>query len=252
MNSRRSRAFFTHFLLTTIPLALILGIGYLGWYIWPAWYVLNADSVATPWVASMLLLGPLATLLVASPTKPIHLLRMNLIVIALLQFGSLSLGAWILWQGRPLFYILTIDRIELITAADFDVAARNELQKKKFSDPYNSLSRVAWVWAPLPENVGEKESIILSAIIDGKDITQMPGYFRPWSAALDDLRRQLHPLSDLTDVLKINEQQIKQLALSLGQNETELGWLRLDGSMRGGVMIFQRISGEPLHFVALR
>ncbi|MEW5838430.1 MAG: hypothetical protein AB1717_06325 [Pseudomonadota bacterium] len=252
MHRSRFGLFTIHLLLTLLLLILLLGIGYIVWYAWPAWYLLEAERVTLLLVFSVLMLGPFASLLVNTPGKAAHLLRMNLVVIGLLQFTALAAGAWTLWQGRPLFYVLTIDRIELMTAADFDSAARSELQDKKFNNPYSPLSQVDWVWAPLPENTAEKEAIILSAILDDKDITQMPGYFRPWSVALDDLRRQLHPLSDLTGALKIDVRQVQQLALSLGQNETELGWLRLDGSRRGGAMIFHRLSGKPLRFVAQR
>ncbi len=250
MPSFRLRIFFTHLLLTMALLGVILGLGYLGWYAWPAWYLLEAERVVMPWVASVLLLGPFASLLVASPAKPAHLLRMNLVVITLLQLGALGGGAWTLWQARPLFYVLTIDRIELVTAADFASTERGELQGMTFEYPYARSPQVAWVWAPLPESIEEKESIIFSAIVEGKDITQMPGYFRPWNAGLDDLRRQLHPMSELALVLKSGENQIQSLAITLGYDEAELGWLRLDGSQRGGVMIFHRLSGEPLRFVA--
>lgn len=244
----RFKAFGLHLFASVLVLTLTFVVLYYGWYAWPAWYLLKADPIAALLVLSVLL-GPLVTLLVSSPSKPRHLLRMNLGVIIALQLSALSMGTWVLWQGRPMFFILTIDRIEMITASEFEADAKDLLPQKSIGYTASRFSQVAWIWAPLPENPEEKEAIVSSAIVLGKDITVMPQYFRSWDAGLDDLRRQIHPFTELKALLKLDPTAYSQLEQSFSQESAKLGWLRLDGSKRGGVMVFERDSGQPLRFI---
>ncbi len=200
-----------------------------------------------------LCLGPLATFLVSSPQKPPHLLRMNIAVIITIQIAALAYGTWVLWQGRPLFYVLTIDRIELVTASDFKEAGSTP----DYSSDRSCTSfpnQVQWVWAPLPENPEERDKIILSATLDGKDITVMPQYFHDWGSAIKQLNQQLHPLSKITPQLRANNPKTKNLGKINYDKFTpmkEYGWLKIEAIQRSGIMIFNRKTGCSLQFISI-
>lgn len=247
--SFRLKTFSLH-LLASIPLlALSFGALYFGWYAWPGWYLTGAATVVGLIVLVDLVLGPLITLLIASPSKPRAELRRDISIIVLVQVIALSYGMMTLWQGRPLYYALTMDRIELITAADLDRESLEQAVQKGAKIIPTWTSRPEWIWVPLPNDPKLSEEIILSAINTGKDIISMPEHFKPWAAGADAFRRMLHPLPTLKAPRGLDEAAYKEILERLGQPESDLGWLMLQGPRRNGSMIFDRMSGRPLLFV---
>ncbi|MDD2893202.1 MAG: hypothetical protein PHF20_04670 [Halothiobacillaceae bacterium] len=249
--SFRLRMFFFHLSATSVVLTLVLGSLYLGWYSWPGWYLTGADGIVGLLVLIDLLVGSFATLLVSNPTKARHLLRLDWSVIVLVQVAALMFGSWTLWQGRPLFYVFSLDRIELATAAQFDEENMTRAREKsaKIMPSWSSVPQ--WVWAPLPENEEEATAIIYSAITEGKDVTSMPEYFRPWADGLPKLRERLQPMSGLREKLKLDDTAYTNLLHELGENEAALGWLLIQGGKREGVMIFTRANGGYLRFLSM-
>ena len=248
----RLRVFLTHLLASSFALALVLGGLYLGWYSWPGWYLAEADKIAGLVVLIAFVVGPLATLLVSNPNKAHHLLRLDWGVIVLVQIAALAFGSWTLWQGRPMFYAFSLDRIELIIAAQFDEESLTRARGKSANIMPSWSSLPQWVWAPLPENEEEATAIIYSAITEGKDVTSMPEHFRPWVDGLPNLRNQLQPMPSLREKLKLDDAAYTNLLHELAQNEADVGWLLTQGSKREGVTIFVRASGDYLRFLPMR
>jgi len=247
----RYKAFGIHFLASALIMTVVLTVLYIGWYAWPAWYLLGAAPIVAIFVAIGILAGPALTLFVTSNTKPRAVLRKDIAIIIALQVAALGFGTFTLWQGRPLFYTLTLDRIELVTAAEFDHLDLERAKQKgaQIMPSWSSLPQ--WIWAPLPSDQAERESIVESALTQGKDIISMPEYFRAWDTGLGDLNRQMHPLSELATLLKLDPAGYEKLEQSFKQTPDALGWLRMYGNKRGGVMIFERPSGKPIRFIAL-
>jgi len=245
----RLATFSVHLLASIVVLALSFGLLYFGWYAWPAWYLLGAGSMVGLIVLVDALLGPLLTLMIASPAKPRAELRRDIGLIVLVQVAALVYGLFTLWQARPLFYALTLDRIELITAAEFDRQGLEQAAQKGAKIMPTWTSRPQWIWAPLPDNPEQAQAIVMSAISGGGDVTSMPELFRPWSEGAAVLRTLLHPLPSLTAMGGLEEAAYKALLGRLGRSEADFGWLLLQGGRRSGSMIFERASGQPVMFV---
>jgi hypothetical protein len=243
--------FLKHLLFTGFALILVLGGLYLGWYAWPVWHLEGAEKVVGLVVLIALVIGPLATLMVSSPKKAQHLLRLDWTVIAVVQIAALAYGSWTLWQGRPLFYAFSVNQMELVSAAQFDNESMTRAQEKsaKIMPSWSSLPQ--WVWAPLPENEQEATDIIYSAITSGKDVTSMPEHFRPWAEGLPALRTQLQPMPELREKLNLNAGAYTALINSLGKDEAKVGWILIQGGKREGVMMFERETGEYLRFLPM-
>lgn len=247
--SFRFKAFGLHLLASILVLALMFGLLYFGWYAWPGWYLAGAATVVGLIVLVDVWLGPLVTLLIANPTKPHTELRRDITLIVLMQVAALVLGVATLWQGRPLFYALTLDRVELITAADIDNQGLEQAAQKgaKIMPTWASLPQ--WIWAPLPDNPKESEVIVMSAINSGRDIITMPEYFRPWVEGIGALQKMLHPMPALKAPRGLDEAEYKKLLARLGGMESDFGWLLMQGPRYDGSMVFERASGRPVLFV---
>ena len=196
----RLKAFSLHLLSSAIVLTVVLGGLYLGWYRWPGWYLCNALKVAPILLLVDLTLGPLLTMLIANPLKNRRELARDIGVIVAVQLVALVYGTVTLWQGRPLYYAFSEDRLQIVQASDIkpDEQARAQKENPALAPHWYSLPR--WVWAPLPEGASERQSIVMSAISGGADVIEMPRYFQPWEAGLSRLRSQLQTVDRQHDV----------------------------------------------------
>ncbi|MGH8252438.1 MAG: hypothetical protein ACRES2_00235 [Steroidobacteraceae bacterium] len=196
----RFKAFGLHLAGSAIVLTLVLGGLYLGWYRWPGWYLCNALNVVAILLLVDLTLGPLLTLLIANPSKPRRELARDIGIIVCVQIAALVYGAVTLWNGRPLYYTFSEDRLQLVQAADLKPpeVARAQQENPALAPHWYSLPR--WVYAPLPEGAAERKSIIASALSGGTDVIEMPRYFRPWQDGLPMLRTQLQAVDGLRDI----------------------------------------------------
>jgi hypothetical protein len=196
----RLKAFSLHLLASAVVLTLVLGGLYLGWYRWPGWYLCNALKVAPILLLVDLTLGPLLTLLIANPLKNRRELARDIGVIVAVQLVALVYGAATLWQGRPLYYAFSEDRLQIVQASDIKPAEQLRAQQENPALAPHWYSRPRWVWAPLPEAANERQAIMMSAISGGADVIEMPRYFRPWDAGLVRLRAQLQSIDKQHDV----------------------------------------------------
>jgi hypothetical protein len=186
-----------HLLASCVVLAVILGGLYLGWYRWPGWYLADAVQVTAVLAGVDLVVGPLLTFIIASSVKPRRVLMRDIALIATVQLIALAYGTVSLWHGRPLYYALSEDVLQLVQAYDFEdaeLAIARKLNVPLLPHWYN-LPR--WIWAPLPQDSEESGKIIASAVTGGSDVIAMPRYYKPWDAGLPALRTQLKRIDDI-------------------------------------------------------
>ncbi len=193
----RLRAFAIHLGASATALALVLGALYAGWYRWPGWYLTGVLHVVGIMVGVDAVLGPLLTLLVASPRKPRRELARDIGVIVAVQLAAFGYGAVTLWQGRPLYYTFSERILETVQASALpaDEVERAVRENPEFAPHW--YSRPRWVWVPLPADPALRDQLMKSAIEDRKDVIDMPRYFRPWADGLPGLRAVLQPVGEL-------------------------------------------------------
>ena len=193
----RLKAFGLHLLSSFIVLTLILGSLYLGWYRWPGWYLADCVKVTGALTGVDLVIGPLLTFVIASPKKPRGELIRDIGVIAAVQLCALSYGTYSLWNGRPLYYSLSEDVLQVVQAYDFEEPdlARARQDHLPLAPHWYSLPR--WIWAPLPENQEESEKIVAGTVSGGSDVIAMPRYYRTWESGKPTLRAQLKPVDTI-------------------------------------------------------
>ena len=212
----RLKAFGLHLAASATVLSLVLVALYAGWYRWPGWYVTGVVHIVAIMVGVDAALGPSLTLVIANPLKPRRELARDIGIIVTVQIVALLYGTFTLWEGRPLYYTFSQDRLEFVQASVLrpDEVERGLRENPALAPHWYSLPR--WVWAPLPEDPDERSRIINSAITAGQDVIDMPRYFRPWEQGLPALRQHLRTV-DLTTVFAPSEQRsLKQRMVELG------------------------------------
>jgi hypothetical protein len=237
----RFTAFGLHLAGSACALTMILGGFYLGWYRWPGWYLSGVLHVLLIVVVVDLALGPTLTLIIANPHKPRRELARDIAIIVTLQIAALIYGAVTLWQGRPLYYTFSTDVLEMVQASDIEAA---ELALARRDNPvlaphWYSLPR--WVWAPLPDNPQEAASIVNSAVLGGgKDVIDMPRYFKPWEEGLPKLRAQLSAVGDLKYLSKAGKRALaaRMAAARLAPDQRNTLVLQGGGGVRRVLVVF--------------
>ena len=205
-----------HLAVSVVALLLILVPLYVGWYRWPGWYLTGVMHVVVVMVGVDAALGPSLTLLIASPRKPRPELVRDIGVIVSVQLVALLYGAITLWQGRPLYYTFSVDRLEIVQAS---ALAPNEVDRARTDNPSLAPywhSRPRWVWAPLPDDEDERNRIVTSAVVTGEDVIDMPRYFRPWAEGLPALRQTLRQIDDVPIFSAAERTRLKMQLTQLG------------------------------------
>lgn len=234
----RLKACGLHLAGSATALALVLGTLWAGWYLWPGWYLSSALHVVGIVVLVDLVLGPTLTLIVANPGKPRTELTRDISIIVAVQLIALVYGAATLWQGRPLYYTFSVDRLELVEASDLK---DQDIQVARRENPALAprwYSRPRWIWAPLPEDPEKAKEIAMGTVTGGADVIQMPRYFRPWEQGLPQLRTRLRKTDDLSDFSREERNALKSRITRLGLPPDQANAMVLWGGSRRVLAVF--------------
>jgi hypothetical protein len=235
----RLKAFGLHLTGSACALTLILGGLYLGWYRWPGWYLTGVLHVLVIVGIVDLALGPTLTLIVANPRKPRRELARDIGIIVTVQIAALVYGAATLWHGRPIYYTFSADRLEMVQASDVEGSEIALARRQNPALAPHWYCRPRWVWAPLPDNPEEAAKIVNSAVFgSGRDVIDMPRYFKPWDQGLPKLRDQLARLDDIKYLSKAQKQSLRTRMSKQGLAADERNALILWGGSRRVLAMF--------------
>ena len=212
----RLKAFGLHLAGSAVILSLVLGGLYLGWYHWPGWYLTGVSSVVPVLAGVDLALGPLLTLVIASPAKPRRELARDVGIIAAIQIIALAYGSVQLWNGRPLYYAYSETVLQVVQAYDIDPAEAALARERNLPLAPHWYSLPRWIWAPLPQEPAERERIMGSAMSGGTDVIGMPRYYRPWEQGLPALRAQLKPVDQVGYFVGRQKKQLEERMQAAG------------------------------------
>lgn len=189
----RWKAFGIHLAISVLVGAVLLAILYFVWFPPPLFGAIGADRLGLTIIAVDVVVGPLLTLVVYKQAK--KWLKFDLSVIALLQVGFLVYGLAFMVPFRPVFLVAAVDRFELVLAQE--ISAEDLAQAS--SAEYGSLSWTGprLVAAVLPEDPQEHEALLFGVMAGGKDVHQLPKYYRPYADHAADLVRHSKPLGVL-------------------------------------------------------
>lgn len=136
--------------------------------------------------------GPLLTLLVFDTRKTS--LKFDLSVIVILQLCAFCYGAYVTVQARPAYLVYSVDRFELVTAAELAYfESPDEAPPEYRSAPWAGPKLVA---AVLPSDPVERQRLLFISVT-GTDLQHFPKYYRPYDAERGRVLKQGQPLASL-------------------------------------------------------
>lgn len=197
--------------------ALVFGL----WYPFPYRELSGGRELFLLVVIVDVVCGPLLTMVIFNPAKPRAELWRDLGLVALIQLGALGYGLHTVWQARPLFLVLEVDRFKVIAGAVLDDAAVAALP---------AGLRPHWWAGPLtvairePKDAQERQMVLFESVQGGRDYAERPEFYLPYegAAALKSLQRA-KPLAVFLQKRPEQQDAARKLALERGADMAQ--WL---------------------------
>ena len=140
-------------------------------------------------------LGPLLTFVIANPVKARHILKVEVVIICVLQISALIYGMHTVYIARPVVTVFEVDR--------FRVLAPDQIDTSEFNDPgiqYKSLSITGprLLGARRPQSRVESNDALFKAV-EGFDIGQRPRFWQPYQKSSVDALAKSRSVQVLLD-----------------------------------------------------
>ena len=226
----------------SVVVALVVGTLLLGvWYRPPYFHAAGADELVLLLVGVDLAIGPLLTLIVFRAGK--RGLRFDLATIGVLQTVALIYGLSVILESRPIFLVGAVDRFVLVSAneiSDEDLAAGSEeaFRQRSWTGP-------RLVAAVLPADPKER-SDLMSLAFSGRDIQNLPKYYRSYASEGPNLLAKAKPLAALR-----NKSDVDVWLEKTGRQESSVVWLPLQARKNDLVMLLDARDSQPLQALAI-
>lgn len=201
--------------------ATIVGVMLFVWYPRPYFQAMGGAALILLMVGVDIVLGPIIVLIIFNPAK--RYLRLDLALIAILQFAALAYGLYVMFQARPVYNVFAVDRFEVIAANQISAEALADATLPEFSAlPYSGPRIIA---AVPPTDPDEQMGIAMSAMAGGPDLSRLPRYYVPYAQMATKAAAHARPLATLAQRQPDQAGVIKEFVAASGRGEDELGFL---------------------------
>ncbi len=215
----KSRAALFHLWPSILLLATIAGLVLFVFYPYPFLQLQKSGKFALLLILTAGFIGPALTWLVYKKAK--RGLVLDLIVIVFVQLAAIGWGTLSLYQNRPYFMVYTVDRFEVMSTRDIDMAS---ITDPKFLD--KPLAGPILLYANMPKSEASFQKLLQEVMFEGKPDLQ----FRPefWSLYADRQKLALQssrPLAELREARPGSAKTIDKLVQNNGRDINHLAFL---------------------------
>jgi hypothetical protein len=232
----RGRAFSIHLGLSVFVAVVAAAVVLLAWYPPPYFTALRAWDVARTQLLVFFAAGPLLTLILFKPGK--RGLKLDVVVVALLQLTALVHGLAVLQRDRPQFMVFAVDRFFVLTARDLPPE-----QLAAARAAHGTTKGPALVVATMPSDERERQRLLDETVFQGKpDIERRPELWRPFADERGQVIARQRPLP----VLRAAH---PQAAVTIDSDESLRGFLPLVVGDRHITVIVDTQTAVPVDVV---
>lgn len=238
----RWKASFVHLLISFFVVGSVAAYIIYFWYPPALMHMAKADRLLMLIGGIDLIVGPLLTLIIYKAGK--KYLKLDLAIIALLQFCFLAYGLYTTWNSRPVFIVAVPDRFELVFANEVSQKKLSEAKLEKFKTL--SFTKPILVGAQMPSNYKEAEAIMFAAVSGQGDIQTMPKHFVEYSQVSKALLTRGKPLEAGKNLSESDAKALRAAAQFYGHSPQNLRYLPLASSRGFAVMLIKADTAELL------
>jgi hypothetical protein len=188
----RLRVGLIHLAISSLIALLIVTLVFGVWYPSPLHVAVGVTKIFLLVLVVDISVGPLLSFVVSKPGK--KSLRFDLTVIGICQVIALSYGLWVVAEGRPVWLVFNVDRVDLVQAYELDTpytqAASEKYQKLSWTGPQ-------WVATRIPEDVEARNTLTFDALLAGVDLPQRPDLYVPFEEERGVIQTKARELEQL-------------------------------------------------------
>lgn len=219
----RLKAGSIHLLASAVIAALAAALVFGVWYPSPLQAITGGVTLFAMLVGIDVVLGPMLTLVIASPSKPRTEFRRDLAIIVAVQLAAFAYGLYTMALARPVLLVFEVDRFRVVTAADVDPAA--------LSGAPSELRRLSWTGPQLIATVKPTDPAeqmrSLELALGGIDLAMQPKQWREYAPHADEVWRIARPVSVLLARYPLQAAEVRALAQATDQPAESLRFLPL-------------------------
>jgi len=222
---KRGSAIALHLLASVAVASLVALLVFFVWYPYPYQKISGGRDLFILLMSVDIVVGPLLTAVLFNPSKPRSELWRDLGLVVLIQLGALGYGLHTVWQARPLFLVMEIDRFKVISSPDLqDNSAQTQLAALPQKLRPSFLSGPVTVAIREPKDSQERNTVMMESVIGGRDYAERPEFYLSYegAAALKSLQRA-KPLSIFLS--KYPTQRPAAQTLTVRKDEDVTQWL---------------------------
>lgn len=220
---------------------------FLVWYPAPLAGAQGVSRLLLILIAVDVTIGPLVTTLIYDRRK--RSLKFDLAVVVVLQLGFLLYGVHAIFAGRPAVIVFNVDRFDVVQAQDVD---RESLGRAVLAGkPDLPLLAPRVVFAELPDDRAQRDTLLFSAALGGPDLPQMAEWYEPYANGREAVLARVRPLSELQQSNRMDDAAWRGFIDSLGRPEQALGYLPLKAKVRDGAVVVDARTAEIVRIVLL-
>jgi len=237
----RFKIFFAH-LVGSLVVGLVASVlVFWVWYPSPLHLALGVTSIFLFILVVDVTLGPFLTLVICKPGK--RTLKMDLMLIVLIQLSALFYGLWTVSQGRPAWLVFNVDRFDVVQVVDIDARRESEALPEYRAPGWFGPK---WIAALGPEDIERRNEILFEAVQGGSDIAQRPELYRSLAASNKQIRARAQSLDSLS---QYNDPVVVADILAAWPQAT--GWLPLMARSQSMVVLLSDNNARVLAIVPL-
>ena len=186
------------------------------------------------------IVGPVLSAVVFKPGK--KGLKLDLVVLAVLEVTAVAIGAWQLYVRQPFYAVLAVDRFEAVSRAEIDAS--------QITDPA-LLSRPGHtprlVYAELPKDPAVVDRLIDETLFEGKrDIDRRPEFWQRYAAGIPRLKQAAMPLGSMLSEKSERGKRARRWLARQGGRAGDYIFVPLRGPNGDAAMILHADIGFPV------
>lgn len=239
--SKRLKFFLSHLTISFLIALLAVGVVFFVWYPAPLAKAVGVTHIFLMMLIIDVIVGPILGFLVYKQGK--KNLKFDLSVIILLQICAFGYGIYSIADGRPVWLVYSVDRIELIRNNDIQQQPHVKI-KPQYQHP--SWTSQQYVAVQLSKNHEQKQNDMFNAIF-GLTLAQQPDRYVPYLQSKSDIQKNAQSL----EILKqFNDK--KQLKAILAQYPQANAFVPLKAGHVDMTVLLDKNTGEVIKIVDLR
>lgn len=243
----RLRASGIHFGLSLCIAALAAWLVFGLWYPYPYREISGGRELFLIVIAVDVILGPLITLVVFNRAKPWTELRRDLIIVVLIQLAALGYGLWTVWVARPVHLVFEYKLFRVVHAVDVPVELLDKTPGGITALPLTGPTLLSL--RPFKDSNESMEATL--AAVRGASLSARPDLWQPYVAAINEIRREAKPISDLKARLFTQASAIDAAVAATGRKPDSLAYLPLAGRKTFWTVFIDPTNGDILGFMPL-